>query len=115
MSLKTVFMGTPEFSVQSLEAINKSKHKILSVFTQPPQKKLRGQKILPSPIQKAAERLKIPIRTPASLNSQEDYQFLKSLSPDVVVVVAYGKIIPDKILKIPNILFLNLHASLLPK
>jgi len=115
MSLKIVFMGTPEFSVHSLEAINKSKHKILSIFTQPPQKKLRGQKILPSPVQKAAERLKIPFRTPKNLNSQEDYQFLKSLSPDVVVVVAYGKIIPDKILKIPNILFLNLHASLLPK
>ncbi len=115
MSLKIVFMGTPEFSVESLKALNNSRHQILSIFTQPSQKKKRGQKILPSPVQLTAERLKIPVRTPKDLKSPEEYNYLKKLKPDVIVVVAYGKRIPEKFLKLPNILFLNLHASLLPK
>ena len=96
MSLKIVFMGTPEFSVESLKALNNSRHQIYQ-FLPNLLKKKRGQKILPSPVQLTAERLKIPVRTPKDLNSPEEYNYLKKLKPDVIVVVAYGKRIPKKI------------------
>ncbi len=115
MSLKIVFMGTPEFSLKSLESLINSNHKILSVYSQPPKKKNRGQKIKISPVHKLAKKFKIKIKTPENLDSHIEYDYFKKIKPDVVVVVAYGKLIPEKILKIPNILFLNIHASLLPK
>ncbi len=108
-------MGTPEFSIASLETINNSSHKIITVYTQPPKKKSRGQKIETSPVYKKAKKLNLKIRCPENLNNETEYNFLKDNTPDVVVVVAYGQIIPKKILEIPNILFINLHASLLPR
>ena len=108
-------MGTPEFSIASLETINNSSHKIITVYTQPPKKKSRGQKIETSPVYKKAKKLNLKIRCPENLNNETEYNFLKDNAPDVVVVVAYGQIIPKKILEIPNILFINLHASLLPR
>ena len=115
MSLNIIFMGTPEFSIASLETINNSSHKIITVYTQPPKKKSRGQKIETSPVYKKAKKLNLKIRCPENLNNETEYNFLKDNTPDVVVVVAYGQIIPKKILEIPNILFINLHASLLPR
>ncbi len=114
MSLKILFMGTPEFAVPALKAIHKS-NKILEVYTQPPKKKNRGQKILNSPVHDCANKLKIKVRCPSSLENDNELNHLRDLKPDVVVVVAYGKILPPNILRLKDILFLNIHASLLPR
>ena len=115
MTLKIIFMGTPEFAVPILKTIKKTEHKLISVYTQPAKKKSRGQKIIASPVQLCAEQLNIPVRSPYNLNSEEEYNFIKMNRPNVVIVVAYGKIIPKKILSISNIHFINIHASILPK
>ena len=109
-----IFMGTPEFSIPTLQLLN-LKHKIKSVYTQPPKKKSRGQKIIKSPIHIEAEKLKIPVRSPENLNNESDYEFLKNSNVNFVIVVAYGQIIPEKFLNIKNLIFLNVHASLLPR
>ena len=115
MSLKIVFMGTPEFSVPALEALINNKFGILSIYTQPPKKSKRGQKINVSPIQKYSEKNNLPVRNPENLNNDEEYNFINSLSADIAVVVAYGKLIPKNILKTTKHGFINIHASLLPK
>ena len=115
MSLKIVFMGTPEFSVPSLDALIKNKFNILQVYTQPPKKSKRGQKINPSSIEEFSKKNKLNFRSPLNLNTDEEYEIFKKLSSDIVIVVAYGKIIPKKFLKIPKFGFINIHASLLPK
>ena len=114
MALKLIFMGTPQFAVPILNTIHNSKHEILCVYTQPPKKKNRGQKIYSSPIQQYAERSNLELRCPSNLN-EEEYKYIKTLKPALVIVVAYGKILPKKILDLKNIEFLNIHASLLPK
>ena len=115
MSLKTVFMGTPEFSVPTLEALIKNKFNIVSVYTQPPKKSKRGQKINVSPIEEFSKKNKINFRNPVNLNNDEELKIFKKLSPDIVVVVAYGQIIPENFLKISKLGFINIPASLLPK
>ena len=115
MSKKIVFMGTPMFSVQTLEVLVKSNFEISCVYTQPPKKSKRGQKINLSPINLAAEKLNLKIRTPNSLETEEEYNYFKSIKPYIVIVVAYGKIIPEKYLSLSEKGFLNIHASLLPK
>ena len=115
MSLKILFMGTPKFSVPILKAINDSSHQLLAVYTQPPKKKFRGQKIIESSIHQYAQTLNIPIRYPDDLKKEDEYEFIKNSQADIAIVVAYGKIIPLKILNIKNIKFINIHASLLPK
>ncbi len=114
MPLKIVFMGTPEFAIPSLKILNNSEHKILCVYTQPPKKKNRGQKILKTPIHDFSEKNGLEVRT-KDLSEIGEYDKFLELNPDFVVVVAYGRIIPEKYLKIKNLLFLNIHASLLPK
>ncbi|SVD66322.1 uncharacterized protein METZ01_LOCUS419176, partial [marine metagenome] len=115
MSLKIVFMGTPEFSVPALEALINNNFEILSIYTQYPKKSNRGQKINVSPVQKFSEKNNLPVRNPENLNNDEEYNFVKSLSADIAVVVAYGKLIPKNILKTTKLGFINIHASLLPK
>ena len=115
MALKIIFMGTPNFSVPILDSIYKSNHKIISVYTQYPKKKYRGQKKNYTPIHEYAQKNKIDIRYPEKLDTTEELNFIKELKPDVVVVVAYGKIIPSNFLDIKNISFINVHASLLPR
>ncbi len=115
MALKIIFMGTPEFSVPILRSIYNSKHKIIEVYTQPPKRKNRGQLFNISPIHKFSNKKKIQVRCPDELNTTEEINNLKQKKPDVVVVVAYGKILPSKFLNIENIKFINIHASLLPK
>ena len=115
MSLKIIFMGTPEFSVPILKTLHESEHKLITIYSQPPKKKLRGHKIIQSPVHLVANKLNIPIRLPENLNSKEEIEFIKKSNPDVVVVVAYGKILSEEILNLPGIIFLNIHASLLPK
>ena len=112
---KVVFMGTPEFSVPILKAIVKSSYKVSCVYTQVSKKSKRGQKLNISPVQKCAENLKLIVRNPKNLNSAEEFEFIKELNPDIVVVVAYGQLISKKFLDIPKEGFINIHASLLPK
>ena len=115
MSLKTVFMGTSEFSVPTLELLIKNKFSIVAAYTQPPKKSKRGQKINPSPIEEFSKKNKINIRNPVTLNNDEEFKNFKELSPDIVVVVSYGQIIPKNFLNIAKFGFINIHASLLPK
>ncbi len=114
MTSKIIFMGTPEFSIPSLRALN-LEYDVLSVYTQPPKKKFRGQKKIKSPIHLEAEKLNIPVRCPTNLNEEKEYNFIKNSRVKFIVVVAYGQIIPEIFLKIKSLTFLNIHASLLPR
>jgi len=115
MSFKIVFMGTPEFSLPTLEALIENKFNVVSVYTQPPTKSKRGQKINVSPIEEFSKKNKINFKNPINLNSDEELKIFKELSPDIVVVVAYGQIISKNFLNIAKFGFINIHASLLPK
>ena len=115
MALKIIFMGTSEFAVPILKSLQESKHIILEVYTQPPKKKDRGQKLNFTPIHTFSKKNNIKVSYPEKIDTKEEYERFKKLNPDVVVVVAYGKIIPKQFLDIENIKFLNIHASLLPK
>ena len=108
-------MGTPNFSVPILKAINDSNHKIIEVYSQPPNKKSRGLKVQNSAVHDYAEQLNISVRCPVKLDEETEINHLKKLKPDLIVVVAYGKILPEKLLNIKNLIFLNVHASLLPR
>ena len=100
MSLKIVFMGTPQFSVPALEILIKNKFNIISVYTQPPRKSKRGQKINVSPIEEFSKEHKLNLQNPTSLNNDEEFKNFKNLSPDLAIVVAYGQLIPKKFLNI---------------
>jgi methionyl-tRNA formyltransferase len=116
MLKKIVFMGTPLFAVPILKSLYQNGHSVSVVYTQPPQKSQRGQKINKSPIQRISETLKIEYRTPISLkNNKDEYNYLKYLDADIAVVVAYGQIIPKEYLSLVKKGFVNIHASLLPK
>ena len=115
MSFNVVFMGTPEFSIPTLEILVKEKFNILSVYTQPPKKSKRGQKINISPVEEFCKNNKLNFRTPINLNTDGELKKFKELSPDIVIVVAYGKIVPKSYFGIAKFGFINLHASLLPK
>ncbi len=115
MSKKLVFMGTPMFAVPILKSLYQNGYNISCVYTQPPQKSKRGQKINKSPIQGISETLNLEYRTPPILNNEEEYNFLNSLDADLAIVVAYGQIIPKKFLNLTKTGFINIHASLLPK
>ena len=115
MSQKIVFMGTPEFSVPTLKLLLKSEHKILVVYSQPSTKAHRGQKISFSSVENFAKKKALNVRTPLTLDSDKEYDFMKNLKPDIVVVIAYGKIIPKRFLNLAKYGFINVHASLLPK
>ncbi len=115
MALNIIFMGTPEFAVPALECLHKSNHNILEVYTQPPKKKNRGQKLNFSPVYQYCDDKKIKVKYPKNLDNDEVYNHIKKLNPDLIVVVAYGKILPKRILEIKKGKFLNIHASLLPK
>jgi len=108
-------MGTPMFSISILESLARSAYEISCVYTQAPKKSNRGQKLNTSAVHKCAENLKLIIRNPKNLNSEEEFEFIKKINPDIVVVVAYGQLISKQLLKIPKKGFINIHASLLPK
>ena len=115
MSLKIVFMGTPDFAVPALKTLKKNKFNILSVYTQSPKKSQRGQKINISPVQKFAEQNEINVKSPEKLNNEKEHKSFKELSADIAIVVAYGKLIPKNFLNLTKFGFINIHASLLPK
>jgi methionyl-tRNA formyltransferase len=116
MLKKIVFMGTPFFAVPILKSLYQNGYSVSVVYTQPPKKSQRGQKINKSPVQGISETLKIDYRTPSTLkNNKEEYNYLKELDADIAIVVAYGKIIPKEYLSLVKKGFINIHASLLPK
>ena len=114
MALNIIFMGTPDFAVPILKSINNLNHNVLEVYTQPPNKKNRGQKIQNSPIHDFSNKLNLPVRCPIAFD-EEEINHIKKLNPDLVIVVAYGKILPVKLLNLDKVLFINVHASLLPR
>ena len=103
------------FAVPILKSLYQNGYNISCVYTQPPQKSKRGQKINKSPIQGISETLNLEYRIPPILNNEEEYNFLNSLDADLAIVVAYGQIIPKKFLSLTKTGFINIHASLLPK
>jgi len=113
--MNLVFMGTPDFSVPALEALAAAGHTVLAVYTQPPRPAGRGQKEQPSPVQRAAERLGIPVRALKSLRDAAAQEEFRALRADLAVVAAYGLILPKTILDAPLRGCLNIHASLLPR
>jgi len=116
MSKKIIFMGTPIFAVPVLKSLCQNGFTIPVVYTQPPQKSHRGQKINKSPIQFISETLNIYFRCPENLNkNNEEYEFIKSLNADLAIVVAYGQIIPKEYLNLTKKGFINIHGSILPK
>ena len=116
MSKKIIFMGTPLFAVPILKSLYQNGYPISVVYTQPPQKSNRGQKINKSPVQGISETLNIDYRCPKILrDNEEEYQFLKELKADLAIVVAYGQIIPKNFLTLTKKGFINIHGSVLPK
>jgi len=115
MNKKIVFMGTPNFAVPILKNIYQSGFEISAVYTQPPKKSDRGQKITKSPIHILAETLNLEVRTPEKLkDNKEEYKYLKKIDVSLGIVVAYGKILTNDILNLSKNGFINLHASVLP-
>ena len=108
-------MGTPIFAVPILKSLYQNGFPISTVYTQPPQRSHRGQKMNKSPIQNMSEILNLNYRTPKILNVKNEYDFLKKLEADLAIVVAYGQIIPKEFLKLTKKGFINIHASILPK
>ena len=109
-------MGTPLFAVPILKSLYQNGYSVSVIYTQPPQKSHRGQKINKSAIQEISETLNIDFRCPENLkNNEEEYKFIKNLDADLAIVVAYGKVIPEKFLSLTKKGFINIHASILPK
>jgi len=113
--LKLVFMGTPAFAIPPLAALQKEGYNIVAVITQPDRKKGRGKKLLPPPVKEEALRLGISVYQPHDLNVTSFIETLFSLAPDMVVTAAFGHLLKKKILTLPPLGCVNLHASLLPK
>jgi methionyl-tRNA formyltransferase len=110
-----IFMGTPAFAVPSLKALHKNNQDIALVVTQPDRPKGRGRKLTPSPVKKTAMNLGYSVIQPSSIRTAEFMGCIEKYTPDFIVVVAFGHIIPKNILAIPKIAIINIHASLLPK
>jgi len=116
MAKKIIFMGTPMFSVPILKSLYQNGYPIECVYTQPPQKSQRGQKINKSPVQKISETLNLEFRSPNSLKeNSEEFEFFKSINADLAIVVAYGQIIPKEFFNLTKNGFINIHASILPR
>ena len=119
MNMRLVFMGTPEFSVNTLEVLKAVGNEICAVFTQPDKPKNRGKQIMTSPVKDFAVANDIPVYQPRSLRKGEDAEeslrVLREINPDAIIVVAYGQILPKEILELPKYGCINAHASLLPK
>ncbi len=117
--MNIIFMGTPDFAVPCLKALAESGENIKAVFTQPDKPKGRGYKLIPTPVKAAATELGIDVYQPLSLKKGEDAEnvlsVIEGIKPDLIIVVAYGKILPKHILDIPQYGCINVHASLLPK
>lgn len=114
-SLKIIFAGTPEFSVPPLQALLDSEHQLVAVYTQPDRPAGRGRKLTPSPVKQLALEHEVPVYQPLNFKSADDQQALIDLQADLMVVVAYGLILPKVILDAPRLGCINIHASILPR
>ncbi|MEB6381635.1 methionyl-tRNA formyltransferase [Leclercia adecarboxylata] len=114
-SLRIIFAGTPDFAARHLDALLSSGHQVVGVFTQPDRPAGRGKKLMPSPVKVLAEDHGLPVFQPASLRPQENQQLVAQLNADVMVVVAYGLILPKAVLDMPRLGCINVHGSLLPR
>lgn len=114
-SLNIIFAGTPDFAARHLDALLSSNHKVTGVFTQPDRPAGRGNKLTASPVKQLAEQHGIPVFQPKSLRPEENQQLVADLQADVMVVVAYGLILPAAVLAMPRLGCINVHGSLLPK
>jgi len=115
MPLRLIFMGTPEFAVPTLRALQGAGHEIVAVYTRAAKPAGRGMKLQPTPVEQEARRLGIPVLTPTTLKTPEAQQEFRAHHADAAVVVAYGLILPQAILDAPKLGCFNLHASLLPR
>lgn len=115
MSMRIVFMGTPDFAAASLKKLIDEKYDIAAIFTQPDKPRDRGMKLSYSPVKELALENNIPVYQPTKLRDGTATELIKSLRPDILVVVAYGRILPDDMLEVPKYGAINVHASLLPK
>ncbi|WNN44738.1 MULTISPECIES: methionyl-tRNA formyltransferase [Winslowiella] len=114
-SLKIIFAGTPDFAAQHLAALLASEHQVVGVFTQPDRPAGRGNKLTPSPVKVLALEHNIPVFQPKSLRPEENQQLVSDLDADLMVVVAYGLILPKAVLDMPRLGCINVHGSLLPR
>ena len=113
--MKIVYMGTPDFAVPPLAALVKNGYDVTAVVTQPDKPKGRGKTLLPTPVKEEALKHGIPVYQPKKVRDPEFMEVLKELNPDIIVVAAFGQIIPKAILELPEFGCINIHASLLPK
>ena len=113
--MRIVFMGTPDFAAASLQSLIDANFDVVGVFTQPDKPKNRGMKLFPCPVKEIALKAGIPVFQPEKMRDGTALEQMKSLEPDLVVVVAYGRILPDDILAVPPFGCINIHGSLLPK
>lgn len=113
--MNILFMGTPEFAVASLKGIVCEGWKVTGVITQPDRPKGRGKKVQPPPVKVEAQKLGLQVFQPARIKDKETIDLVRNIQPEVIVVVAYGQILPEDILRIPPLGCINVHASLLPK
>lgn len=114
-SLRIIFAGTPDFAARHLDALLTSGHQIVGVFTQPDRPAGRGKKLMPGPVKVLAETHGVPVFQPASLRPEENQKLVADLNADVMVVVAYGLILPKAVLDMPRLGCVNVHGSLLPR
>jgi methionyl-tRNA formyltransferase len=113
--MRIVFMGTPEFAIPALEILIFNKSGVIAVYTQPDKEAGRGRLLMASPVKSLALKCELPVYQPVDFKSVEEREKLATLKPDVIVVAAYGQILPDSILRLPRYGCLNIHPSLLPK
>lgn len=113
--MNIVFMGTPQFAVPCLQKLLDAGYPVTGVFTQPDKPKGRGYKLLPPPVKELAMQHDIPVFQPKSVRTEEAMEQLRSCAPDLIVVVAYGKLLPKEVLELPKYGCINVHASLLPR
>ncbi|HHI77064.1 MAG TPA: methionyl-tRNA formyltransferase [Gammaproteobacteria bacterium] len=113
--LRIVFAGTPDFSVPPLRALIGSPHQVVAVYTQPDRPAGRGRKLMPSPVKEVALEEGIPVEQPASFRETEAVERLAGYRPDLMVVVAYGLLLPESVLAVPRLGCVNIHASILPR
>ncbi|PNF09185.1 methionyl-tRNA formyltransferase [Enterobacter cancerogenus] len=114
-TLRIIFAGTPDFAARHLDALLSSGHNVVSVFTQPDRPAGRGKKLMPGPVKALAEEHGLPVFQPATLRPEENQQLVADLNADVMVVVAYGLILPKAVLDMPRLGCINVHGSLLPR
>lgn len=113
--LRIIYMGTPDFAVPALQTLHESNHEVIALYTQPPRPKGRGHRIQQSPTHIYADKYNIPVFHPKNFKTPEAVEEFQSLKPDIVVVAAYGLILPKVILDTPELGCINIHASLLPR